>query len=556
MLTRFVSSLEKCFLEDDIKSFEKLKNLKLYKNETASFQWAYFREDMIPSWVDFRNVKYESDIPAKITLRTVESVPNQIPYSQWATEEESLADGYLRTKPGLYPDVLYPLTHNGKIPVIGGQLHTVWVDIEPYDDIKSGNYSITLKIEDEEKIIAEETLPLTVINAFLPEQETKVTNWFYADCIADYYDLEVFSDKHFEICERFIKTAVKNGINMILMPVFTPPLDTAVGHERTTTQLVKVTKTGENYTFDFSLCDRWLNMCDRCGVKYIEVSHLFTQWGAYHAPKIIAMVDGQEKQIFGWETDVNDGEYTDFLNKFLKEFTAYIKEKGLQERTYFHISDEPNEEHLEQYKRNRTAIIDSIKGFKQFDAMSHIEYYKEGLCEVPVPTNSAIYDFLKEDIKERWVYYCCAPFLKTSNRFIAMSSSRTRCIGIQLYKYGITGFLHWGYNYYNNQYSNDNINPFFNACCGYWTAGGDGMVVYPGLHGEPLESLRLSAFKQGLDDIRALKLCEKYYSKEYIIEELEKLCGEINFDKCINDSKLMMLVRDKIDDLIIQALAR
>lgn len=553
MLTKFISSLEKCFLDDNINNFKTLENLKLYKNETASFQWAYFRENMTPSWVGFWKLEYETDIPAKITLRTVECVPNPVPISGNATEKDALADGYLRTKPGLYPEILLPLTHKGKIPVIGGHLHTVWVDIEPESGINSGDYSITLKIVNEENIIAQETFPLTVINACLPEQETKVTNWLYTDCIADYYDVEVFSDKHFEICEKFIKTAVKNGINMILMPVFTPPLDTAEGHERTTTQLVGVTKNGEEYSFDFSLCERWLRKCQRCGVKYTEISHLFTQWGAYHAPKIMATVNGEEKQIFGWDTDVNDGDYHKFLNLFLKEFTAFLKERGLQNTTYFHISDEPDETHLEQYKRNRMAIIDSIKDFKQFDAMRHVEYYKEGLCDVPVPSNGAIHDFLKEDIKERWVYYCCGPFYKMSNRFISMSSARTRCLGIQIYKYGIDGFLHWGYNFYNNQYSEDNVNPFLNPCTGYWTSGGDAFVVYPSFRGEPIESLRLLAFKQGLDDIRALKLCEKYYKKDYTIAELEKNCGEIDFDKCINDSAIMMAIREKIDELIIRA---
>lgn len=556
MRTKIISSLDKCFIDGNISAFKEIRSIRLFKNETVSFQLAYYMENTTPNWVNFCKVETETDIGAEIKLRTVESVPNLVPVSQWGTEDEFLADGYLSTKAGLYPDVLYPLTHNGKAPVIGGQLHSVWVDIEPSESIKAGNYTLTLKIiTDGGEVLSENTVSLQVINALLPEQETKVTQWFYTDCLADYYDVEVFSDKHFEICERFIKTAVKNGINMILMPVFTPPLDTAVGGERSTTQLVGVNKKGDGYTFDFALAERWLDMCERLGVKYIEVSHLFTQWGAYHAPKIMATVDGEYKKIFGWETDANSEKYTEFLNLFLKEFTSLLKKRGLEGRVYFHISDEPNDTHLEQYKKSRASVIDAIKDFKQFDAMSHVEYFKEGLCQVPVPTNIAIYDFLKEEIGERWVYYCCSPFLKTSNRFMSMHSARTRCLGIQMYKYGIEGFLHWGYNYYNNQYSDDNINPFLNACCGYWSSGGDGMSVYPGLKGQPLESLRLLVFKQGIDDIRALKFCEKYYSKDYIIEELEKICGEIDFKKCINNTETMLLVREKINELVIKALA-
>ena len=47
-----------------------------------------------------------------------------------------------------------------------------------------------------------------------------------------------------------------------------------------------------------------------------------------------------------------------------------------------------------------------------------------------------------------------------SNRFVTMPSSRNRSIGVQLYKAKVEGFLHWGYNYYNNWSSGDAINPY------------------------------------------------------------------------------------------------
>ena len=44
---------------------------------------------------------------------------------------------------------------------------------------------------------------------------------------------------------------MKRGINMILTPQFTPPLDTGVGYERTTVQLVEVFKEADGWRFDF-----------------------------------------------------------------------------------------------------------------------------------------------------------------------------------------------------------------------------------------------------------------------------------------------------------------
>ena len=34
-------------------------------------------------------------------------------------------------------------------------------------------------------------------------------------------------------------------------------------------------------------------MCKRCGIKYYEISHLFSQWGAMMAPKVMGEKDGE-----------------------------------------------------------------------------------------------------------------------------------------------------------------------------------------------------------------------------------------------------------------------
>lgn len=583
--TKFISSLEKCFIDQKPDSFRPLNRLRMYKNEKSAIQFlAYITDEArvfehTPEAPDgeirsktalvspedtmlSRNIRHvfkvetEGDFAKYATIRRVENIPNYIPVPMTDYVARSMNDGYLRTTPGLYPDLLTDLLYDGCMPIVNQVLSTLWIDFSDSENLPAGEHNFVLKLFDGEKLLAEEKLSIEVIDAELPEQETKVTQWFHADCLADYYEVEPLSDRHFEICENYIKTAYENGINMILMPIFTPALDTKIGGERTTVQLVKIEKNNGVYKFDFGIVDRWIEMCLRNGIKYIEISHLFTQWGAYHAPKIMATVDGEYKRIFGWDTDATGDDYKEFLNVFLKEFTAYLENKGLKERVYFHISDEPNAKQVEQYKKSVGVVSEVLNGWKKFDALSDVEYYKEGICEIPVPISSNMEAFCKEDIKERWVYYCCGPVVRASNRMLAMHSARTRCIGIQMYKYGIEGFLHWGYNFFNSQYSIDHVNPFLNANAGCWVPGGDANSVYPGKDGKALESLRIIAFRQGLDDIRLLKLCEKYYTKEFLIEEIEKIYGEITFLNCINDTDTMVAIRNMLDELVIKALEK
>ena len=39
----------------------------------------------------------------------------------------------------------------------------------------------------------------------------------------------MWSEDFWRICENYVRAMVRRGINMLLTPVHTPPLDTAVG---------------------------------------------------------------------------------------------------------------------------------------------------------------------------------------------------------------------------------------------------------------------------------------------------------------------------------------
>ena len=132
-----------------------------------------------------------------------------------------------------------------------------------------------------------------------------------------------------------------------------------------------------------------------------------------------------------------------------------------------------------------------------------------------------------------------------------MPAWRNRSIGMQIYKYNLTGFLHWGYNFYNNQYSGDPINPYYEQSCDYAFPGGDPFSVYPETDGTALESPRLLVFFEALQDIKAMKLAEKYTSHEEVVKTIESAFGdEVAFDKCAKSSEAMLAIREAVNNLI------
>ena len=538
--TRVISSLVKVFADEELTESAYQKGSAL-QNEVYSFQVAY-RSDVL-----LKNLKVsvDSDLASVINVRTVGLVPSEFPVYH------DYDDNVLRTTPGLYPDPLYELDEKEGVTSFPSQWRSIWVTVDVNEEITAGHYPIKLKFEMESgEVLAEDAFELEVIPVKLPEQELIHTQWFHTDTIADQYKVEVFSEAHWDLIDKFIKTATDHGINMILTPLFTPPLDTEIGSERPTVQLVDVEKTGDNYRFSFEKLTRWIEMCHKHGVKYFEMSHLFTQWGAHHAPKIVATVDGEEEKIFGWDTDASGQEYKQFLDEFLPELVRYIKENKLDDAVYFHVSDEPNLDQLESYQNARDIIYSYLKDYPIMDALSDYQFFENGLVKNPIPATTHIVPFLENDVQDLWTYYCCGQFREVSNRFFAFPSARNRIIGMQLYKFNITGFLQWGYNFWFSQLSKKSINPFQNTDAGYGFPSGDAFVVYPGEDG-PIESLRLEVFYDGLQDQRALKLLESLIGKEEVSDLLESgLDTPITFSKYPQESAWLLNKREEINQRI------
>ncbi|GHH97848.1 DUF4091 domain-containing protein [Neobacillus kokaensis] len=509
--TRSLSSLTKVF--PDVELMEKPINTgSALLNETYSFQVAYKGCQLMKQIV----VKVYSDIKEKVTVRTVGLVPSELPCYH------DHDDIILRSTPGLYPDPLYPIADKEGIVAFPGQWRSIWVTVNVDEDTVPGIHDIKIEFQTNNgEVLGEEIFQLEVIPAKLPEQTLIHTQWFHTDCIATLYDVEVFSEAHWERIDQFVKTAVDHGINMILTPLFTPPLDTEIGGERPTVQLVGVEKLGQHYKFNFDKLERWIELCRTHGIQYFEFSHLFTQWGAKHAPKIMGYEQGEYKRLFGWETDAAGAEYQEFLGQFLPELVAFIQSHHLEKQSYFHISDEPSLGDLDSYQKASETIQQYLKEFPIIDALSDYPFYEKGYVKNPIPANNHIEPFLENGVDNLWTYYCCAQYKKVSNRFFSMPSFRNRVLGMQLYKFNIAGFLHWGYNFWYAQYSKKPIDPFKNTDADYAFASGDAFLVYPGESG-PIESIRLEVLYEGLQDLRALRLLEEYAGKERVIELLEE----------------------------------
>lgn len=533
--TKQISSLSKVYL-DGKGEFYEIKKEKVLKGERFSYQIAYKTDERFTS-----TVKIESELEKYVSVRAVGNVPSELPCYP---DKTLFAE---RTEPGLFPDVLFPVGQHHFIKP--GNWYALWITVDLPCDIEAGKYDIKVKIYKEDEELSASKFTLTVIDAVLPEQSLINTEWFHADCIADYFGVPVFSEEHWNLIEKFMDAFVSCGNNMILTPVFTPPLDTEIGGERTTVQLVDVKKEKGSYTFDFDKFRRWVKTAKKCGIKYFEISHLFSQWGAFAAPKIMAEADGKYKRIFGWETEAAGEEYSEFLRAFLPELIKVIDELEIKDVTYFHISDEPSEQQIESYSKAKDVVADMLGDFTVIDALSEYEIFEKGIIKQPIPSTASVEEFIEKGFDNRWTYYCCGQGEDLSNRFFSMPLSATRILGTQLYVYEIKGFLQWGFNFYNSAKSLRHINPYevTDADCAF--PSGDSFLVYPYENGAVM-SVRGEVFFEGLQDMRAMQLLESLVGREKILKKFDKTFGDIKFRFYPRGTESMLEIRKVVNDMI------
>lgn len=511
-----------------------------FQNEVASFQVAYIRKDYD---AEMYNCTFEvvGDLKKYTTIRPVKRAICSKPFRG---EDDEY---YLVKEESVVPDIL---DESKNFYIKTNQWDSLWVTVK--GDLPVGRHKIVIRIKWNKQVYGEAVYYLTVAEQRLPESDVTYMHWFHYDSLSAYYKTKVWGKKFNKIVDEYIKNAVAHGVTHLYLPLFSPPLNTKVGLYRKTVQLVDVEVVDEKYIFNFDRLDAFIDNAMRLGVKGFELCHLFSQWGAKCAIKVMAKKDGKVQNIFGWNVSSSDERYLSFLKAFLLEFVPYLRAKGLDNtKAYFHLSDEPKEWALENYLKLKEIVKPYLGEYKICDALSCYDFYKKGVVDVPIVLTSATKPFIEDGIKDLFVYFCLEPCWEGySNRFMAMPSYRARVFGVQLYMNKCKGFLHWGYNYYNSALTERYLNPYVETDAGGDFPSGDSFVVYPNEDGTPLDSIRHEVFFDAFQDYRALLLLETKIGREKVENFLTKCGIGKNFNEYPKDANSILGIRKQINVMI------
>ena len=124
-----ISSLDKVFLDTKLNTLEPLRSANVYRGSVFSFQIA-----MTESFCDaphrrFVGLSVEGIDKSAVEFRTVELIPSYMPVYPTRYDTE-----YVRTTPGLYPDLLLPIEKNPRV-VLTNTLKSLFVESGKYPKI-------------------------------------------------------------------------------------------------------------------------------------------------------------------------------------------------------------------------------------------------------------------------------------------------------------------------------------------------------------------------------------------------------------------------------------
>jgi hypothetical protein len=405
----------------------------------------------------------------------------------------------IRRAPFRVFDALEPVTLSLQItePIV---VLRVEIPIGADDKPDRRDYTLTLKHRRETHKL---TFIVNVYKAVLPavgKDSFSVTNWFSLANMAEHHGLEQWSQQHWAMISQYAGLMARTRQNIFLLR-----LNTFFDKEQ-----------DGGYTLNSLRLRRLVKVFTDAGLYYIEGGHLASRTNNEWASKTFSIMSAETGIIA--TSQRGDAVLADVCRQLMEE----IESNGWRNRWLQHVTDEPIESHMIQYRILAGMVRKYMPGLPIVDAnmeatMHSIELYGAQDIWCPKPNSYEQYRQGYEAMRalgdKVWFYTCLDPRGPFLNRLMDQERMRPMLIGWLASLYDLDGFLHWGFNWYQFSKKDENsIDPFTQTIKGNLPPG-DTHVVYPGTDG-PWSSTRLEAHRIGFEDYELLKMLKAKNQKQ------------------------------------------
>jgi len=443
------------------------------------------------------NATVEMQAPLTAQVRHVGYVP--VASDPRNTPEDEL----VRVAPALYPD---PLFEDFPFALKAQRTEAIWVTLYAPANAQPGEYAGKVSLSSGAEALGTQAFKVQVTRATVPAtQQLQVTNWFTLTPaqLGRHFKLDKDPEAYWRVLANIGRVMAEHHQNVFLTPVLS---------------LAGPRVEGGEIHYDFAKFDRWVETFEKAGViGTIEGGHLLSRKSGYDTAMVVPAYVIENGKAVEQQLDTTDPRAEQFLNAFLPALYAHLKEKGWADRYIQHIHDEPHGAEGPIYNRFAKIIRQNLPGIPTIDAVGldqDVSFFAD-VSDIWVPVLGS-FDNQLDKIQAHaakgghaWFYTCIAPQGRHLNRFIDLPLVKTQLLHWFNFRYGFTGYLHWGGNYWGPEPFLD-VQPVINDDTTLLPAG-DNAIVYPNPAKESiLSSIRLEAMREGIEDYELLAALAKH----------------------------------------------
>lgn len=358
----------------------------------------------------------------------------------------------------------------------------VMVRIPEKSDVRDWQAALTVRVGEEAC-----TVPVTlrVCAARIPAASSfGLIQWFSFTNMARYHDVELWSEAHWDIIRRYCELMRHGRQNYFWI----------------NKEIVDCKRVENGFQFDFSRAERFIAMAFAMGFTRLE-SGMVIERRWYEDSTFIIRAGDEEL------TALSDDGYR-YLHDYFTQLREMLCRNGWLDKVVQHVADEPHPGCVQEYRVLSGIVRMLMPGVPLIDAVETWDLF--GSDDILVPKNF-YYEAHREQFEryrsmgnDLWVYTCCHPGGRFMNRALDMPLLRVRLMHWAIERYRLSGYLHWGLNYYD--YTDD---PFAGKAGQAVNLGdvelppGDTHIVYPDTDG-PMSSVRFEAMRAGQEDAELL----------------------------------------------------
>src|SRR5574337_1344410 len=229
-------------------------------------------------------------------------------------------------------------------------------------------------------------------------------------------------------------------------------------------ELIQPSVKGDRLVYDFSNFDRWVGTFQKAGViGYIEGSHLLGRAGSYEAPLEVDTFQLENGKVRKLTLPPDEPRVQPFLVGLLSALNTHLETRGWKSIYIQHILDEAHGNEPPYYARFAELVHRYLPGVPTMDAVdaAHMPEELQKNCDLWVPQLGLFddqMDLIRQHVKnghEVWFYTCLFPNKRCLNRLIDYPLLKVRLLHWLNFRYSLTGYLHWGWNYWTPEPMND-----------------------------------------------------------------------------------------------------